>query len=154
MEQYTMKIRPRFRRSVRRRRSFSPPEPAIIFGQFVGRRLSELSDEELKRFLQTDARRQTAPVMELPLPFKPWCPDMSQYWFAKYELERRRPECQRDSTSLDIATGESESRVALRLTLYGYRTASRKYHPDYGGDTAIMQLLNAARDFARKRLES
>jgi len=149
-----MAVRSRFRGSARRRRSFSPPEPMIVFGQFVGRKLSDLSDEELSRFLQSDARFQSAPVMVPPPPFKACCPDMSHYWFAKYELERRKPEAQRAPASLEVAAGESESRVALRLAEYGYRIASRKYHPDHGGDTPIMQLLNAARELARERLQN
>ena len=150
----SMPRRSRLRRAAKLRRSFAPPEPSIVFGRFVGRRLSELSDEELENFLLRDARFQTCPVTLPPAPFNPWCPDMSQYWFARYELERRKPEAQRSSTSLEVVAGESESTVALRLTEYGYRIASRKYHPDYGGETAIMQLLNAAREFARRRLQN
>jgi hypothetical protein len=142
------------RRSGRRRRNFSPPEPTIVNGQFVGKKLSELSDEELRRFLQADAGWQITRVAVLPPPFTPCFRDMSQYWFAKYELERRKPEAQRTPTSLDIVAGEPKSGVALKLAEYGYRTASRRYHPDCGGDTATMQLLNDARQFAKERLKS
>jgi len=91
----------------------------------------------------------------LPEPFAPSFPDLSQYWFAKYELERRRPLSQRESTvSLEIAASDTEGTIALALAEYGYRSASRKYHPDRGGDTATMQRLNAAREFARQRLKT
>jgi hypothetical protein len=91
----------------------------------------------------------------LPEPFAPSFPDLSQYWFAKYELERRRPLSQRESTvSLEIAASDTEGTIALALAEYGYRSASRKNHPDRGGDTATMQRLNAAREFARQRLKT
>lgn len=144
----------RSRRLSRFRRSpFAPSEPPILAGSFLGRKLSDLSDEELVHFVRVDARHQT----KAPLTsgwFPPLCPDLSQYWFAKYELERRKPESQRASTiSLEIASGEVKESVTLKLVEYGYRAASRKYHPDRGGDTAIMQTLNAARKFARERLK-
>jgi uncharacterized protein (DUF3820 family) len=78
-----------WRRKQFRRRPFSPSEPAIVAGKFTGRRLSDLSDGELNYFLRVDARYQTRPVIELPGPFVPSFPDLSQYWFAKYELEKR-----------------------------------------------------------------
>jgi hypothetical protein len=80
---------------------------------------------------------------------------MSQYWFAKYELERRKPEAQRASSiSPEMARSDTTENIALKLSDYGYRTASRKYHPDRGDDTVIMQSLNAARQFARECLKS
>jgi len=77
-----------------RRRLFAPSEPPILAESFFGRKLSELSDEELAHFVRVDARHQTkAPLTSSWFP--PSCPDLSQYWFAKYELERRKPESQR-----------------------------------------------------------
>jgi hypothetical protein len=139
-----------------RRRSFSPSEPEIVAGEFVGRKLSELSDEELNRFLKGDARYQPkSPSVSFLLPSSPWCADLSQYWFAKYELERRKLESQRDaSASLTVLANDTEEGIAKKLAEYGFRAASRKYHPDHGGDTATMQRLNAGIRFARDRLKS
>lgn len=104
--------------------------------------------------MRVDARYQSkAPVVCGWFP--PSCSDLSQYWFAKYELQRREPEAQRASSiSLEITSGETRESIVLKLVQYGYRAASSKYHPDRGGDTAIMQSLNAARQFARERLKS
>ncbi|MFZ0736914.1 MAG: hypothetical protein WBL70_05480 [Candidatus Acidiferrales bacterium] len=148
-----MQIR-RARRS--RRRPFSPSEPEIVSGNFVGRRLSDLSDEELQRFMSKDARRQTKSAhVSLLAPSSHWCFDLSQYWFAKYELERRKPESHREANaSLNILVSDAGETIAQKLVEFGYRAASRKYHPDRGGDTAIMQKVNVAREFARNRLKS
>jgi hypothetical protein len=135
-----------------RRRPFSPPEPTILAGRFVGRKLGDLSDEELTFFLQVDAAMQSNPPLATGW-FPPSCPDVSQYWFAKYELERRKPETQR-SGALDIQSSDSQESIAAKLFDFAFRAASRKYHPDRGGDTATMQAINAAREFARSRLRS
>jgi hypothetical protein len=42
-----------------RRSPFAPSEPPILFGSFLGRKLSDLSDEELVHFVRVDARHQT-----------------------------------------------------------------------------------------------
>ena len=146
------------RRTHRHRRApFSASEPKIVAGEFVGRKLSELSDEELSRFLRGDAGFQTnavSPYASWLAPSSPWCLDLSQFWFAKYELKRRKPESQRDSNaSLNILPDDTEEAIARKLAEYGFRAASRKYHPDRGGNTATMQKLNAARQFARTRLK-
>jgi hypothetical protein len=137
-------------------RAFSPKEPAIVVGNYVGRKLSELSDEELNHFLLVDARRQSSnPVVITGWLLSPWCPDLSQYWFAKYELERRRPEAHRDAAaSLKITSDDSKPEIARKLAEYGFRAASRKYHPDRGGETSTMQRVNEARQFALDRLRA
>lgn len=143
------------------RRPFSPPEPVIVAGRFQGKLLSSLSDEELRLFIRVDARRQTVPafpplqwpsLLQTLHPQAPCnSPDLSQYWFAKYELERRTPE-QKRPVSLELSASDSDETVALKLLEYGFRAASRKFHPDHGGDTTVMQRLNGARDLARNRL--
>jgi hypothetical protein len=137
-----------------RRRPFVPKEPAVVTGEFVGRQLSDLSDEELNTFLRVDARCQLRDATNLSAWFPHSYLDLSQCWFAKYELERRKPETQRAAnTSLEIAKGDTKESIALKLIEYGYRAASRKFHPDHGGDNTIMQNLNAARQLARERLK-
>jgi hypothetical protein len=138
------------------RRPFSPREPEIIVGEFAGRKLSELSDEELNLFMLRDARNQARkPVTESWFPIPPYCPDLSQYWFAKYELERRKPDAQREPVaSLKIIAGDTKEEVAWKLVQYGFRAASRKYHPDKGGDTRTMQRVNEAQQFAKERLKT
>jgi hypothetical protein len=126
-----------------------------VAGKFAGRKLSDLADGELDYFLRVDAQSQSKAPVAQPWPaLAPRCPDLSQYWFAKFELERRKPEAQRQSAvSLEISTGDTQEGIALKLAEYGYRAASRKYHPDHGGDTVIMQRLNAARQLVRSRLK-
>lgn len=80
--------------------------------------------------------------------------DVSPYWFAKYELERRKPESARTaSAALDVGPQDDKATLVLKLLDYGFRAASRKYHPDRGGDTSVMQRLNEARDWIRVRLK-
>jgi hypothetical protein len=121
----------------RRRRAapFRAPEPAIVTGKFKGQKLSELSNEELSSFLRWDAQSQTSAVAQnVFFPSQPICPDFSQYWFAKYELERRKEPAGRESTnSFTLAADDTNESVATRLLRYGYRFASRKCHPDAGG---------------------
>lgn len=140
-------------RRKRIRRPFSPPEPIITAGKFTGAKLSELSDDELNQFLRGDAGHQTSPAMLSLLGLSPSCLDLSQYWFAKYELERRKPETNRKpAAALEISASDTEESIALKLVGYGYRAASRIYHPDHGGNAVIMRRLNAARDLVKKRL--
>jgi|SRR5579871_6910849 len=129
---------------------FSPPEPTILAGQFVGRKLSELSDEELDFFLRADAALQRNPPSTAGW-FPPSCPDVSQYWFARYELERRKPETER-SCALEVQPTDTQESIVKNLFEFAFRAATRKYHPDRGGNTATMQALNAAREFVRSRL--
>jgi len=53
----------------------------------------------------------------------------------------------------ELLFAEVKESVTVKLVEYGYRAASRKY-PDRGGVTAIMQTLNAAREFASERLKN
>jgi len=53
-----------------------------------------------------------------------------------------------------LSFAQAKESVTLKLVEYGYRAASRKYHPDRGGVTEIMQTLNAAREFAGERLKN
>jgi hypothetical protein len=129
-----------------------------VVGKFKGQKLSELSDEELAAFLRVDAQCQTAfaiPNLFLSTSQPIVCRDLSQLWFAKYELERRRKEpAEREgTTSFKLTANDTNESIAQRLLNYGYWAASRKYHPDAGGDTRRMQQLTAARDFARARLK-
>jgi hypothetical protein len=126
-----------------------------VTGNFKGQKLSELSDQELTSFLRWDAQSQTrAVVQNILAPSQPICPDLSQYWFAKYELERRKEPAERESASSFTLTADDTSEsIAPRLLKYGYRLASRKCHPDAGGDTRSMQQLTAARDYALARLK-
>jgi hypothetical protein len=142
----------RRRRTRFKRAPFSPPEPPILYGQFKDKKLSELSDEELVFFLRVDARFQIRPCTPaLPGWLPPSCRDRSQYWFAKYELERRKPETQR--TAFDIAKADTKEDIAWKLAQHGFRAASRKYHPDHGDDTATMQRINNARDLIKTLLK-
>lgn len=147
---------PKRRHHHRRRGPFAPLEPDILSGEFVGRKLSELSDEELNRFIRRDAGSQFSEARSsffVPSSHVFW--DHSQYWFARYELERRKPESERDIlASLDVREGDNTVVIARKLVDFGWRAASRKLHPDHGGDTATMQRVNAAHDFARERLKS
>ena|ERR1035438_3350162 len=147
----------RQRRAPRRFRAsrFCPPEPAIVTGKLKGQKLSELSNEELASFLRLDAGSQTSVALPNIFPSQPViCRDLSQYWFAKYELERRKGPGEREpATSIELTTDDTDDSIAQRLLSYGYRAASRRYHPDNkGGDTRSMQRLTAARDYARARL--
>lgn len=148
----------KLRRRAQFRRPLSRPKPAIVAGGFAGRKLSELSDDELIAFLRLDAWSQTTTA--LPNIFDPSkppvCPDFSQYWFAKYELERRKkaPDPEPAARPLKLTANETKESIALKLLEYGFRAASRQYHPDVvGGDNRIMQDISAARDYARLRLK-
>jgi len=137
------------------RHPFEPTEPMVTTGSFVGRRLSDLSVEELEKFLRRDARRQNGNVFVSPdPPYTRSYQDLSQYWFAKYELERRKPAAHRTgASSLEIGAGDTKESVALKLVNYGYRAASLKHHPDHGGSNETTQRLNEACQFARERLK-
>lgn len=145
----------RMRRQVNRR-PFLPPEPTVSYGRFKDKRLSDLSDEELVIFLRVDARHQSRPVAPgvLAWGLPPSCADLSQYWFAKYELERRKPEAKRSSSAaFEIADTDTKEDIAWKLVSYGFRMASRRFHPDHGGSSTSMQRLNEARDFVKTLLK-
>ncbi len=55
---------------------------------------------------------------------------------------------------MELLFAEVKESVTLKLVEYGYRAASCKYNPDHGGVTAIVQTLNAAREFAGERLKN
>jgi len=128
-----------------------------VAGKFKGQKLSALSNEDLTSFLKWDAQFQT--IVNTPnIPSSFFAnlpkPDFSQYWFAKYELERRRKVAEGEPTSsIKLTAEDTSASIAWRLVDYAYRAASRKHHPDAGGDTRSMQRLNAARDYARARLK-
>ncbi len=126
-----------------------------MMGSFKGRKLSELSNEELNSFLRWDAHYQIKKAMpDLFSTGLHICHDLSQYWFAKYELERRKKTAESEpGSSIKLTADDTIESIARRLFNYGYRAASHKYHPDAGGETRIMQLVNAACEYARGRLK-
>src|SRR5579872_2831606 len=89
MKRFSLRARRKPARKYRRT-PFKPPEPEIVIGTFKGQKLSEFSDEELTSFLRSDAQFQIRAVTPNAFAFPPTCQDLSQYWFAKYELERRK----------------------------------------------------------------
>jgi hypothetical protein len=150
----------------RRLRPFRPSAPVINYGKFKGRPVNELSDDDLVAFIKADARGQTRQAFKLPEFFELFSKepkeidppitvfDHAHYWCARFELERRKPDAQRTAgASLEIDRIDTDQAIAVKLLDYGYKTAARKYHPDRGGSTAIMQQLNRARELARKRLK-
>ena len=56
--------------------------------------------------------------------------------------------------SLEISPSDEDAVIALKMASYGYRAASWKHHPDHGGSSEIMKKPNAARERARKRLDT
>ncbi|MGA2712452.1 MAG: hypothetical protein ABSG41_05030 [Bryobacteraceae bacterium] len=140
----------------RRAAPFLPPEPEIVTGKFKGQKLSELSDQELTSFLRWDAQSQTrAVVPNIIAPSQPICQDISQYWFAKYELlERRKAPAERESSSpVKLTADDTNESIARKFLQYGYRAAARKHHSDVGGDDGSMRRLTEARDYALARLK-
>jgi len=150
----------------RRLRPFHPAAPVINYGKFKDLPVNELSDDDLVAFIKAGARWQTKEVFkplgvfelfskkskEVDSPIT--VPDHTHYWCALYELERRKPDSQRSAgASLEISTADTDQAIGVKLLDYGYKAASRKYHPDRGGNTAVMQQINNARDLARKRLK-
>src|SRR5215469_2663404 len=127
------------RRSGKRQPSvFAPAEPDVVFGWFKDRKLSDLTDGELNDFLLRDARSQTreviVPISLWPLKTVKWqAVDLSQYWFAKYELERRKPKARSEDVSFDIRAADSQRAIARRLFDYGFKAAAIRYHPDHAG---------------------
>jgi hypothetical protein len=131
----------------RARKRSTPQCPIIRFGPHAGRAVRDLSDVELRTFLKRDARRQTQSVLFL-LGFDPAeAPDLSHYWYGKYEMDRRKHEPQpRASTHPVVEPHDRPENIVRKLFQYGLRMASLAYHPDHGGNTAIMQRINAARE--------
>lgn len=152
MKARTQRRRQRVRR--RRLRIFRPSIPLIVEGRFKDRRVNDLSDEELQTFLKREAgwqyREAFRPLSGFVVP--PTCPDFSQYWCAKYELERRKGEVIPVGITLpEIQTSDDYKHVARRLFDYAYKLAAKRYHPDRGGDNEVMKLIIAARDFVKKQ---
>jgi hypothetical protein len=153
----------RKRHSVKRKRS-APREPAITAGQFVGRRLSELSDDELLRFLRFDSLSQTGCTFEVipPKPPEPGdlfnlnlpvasFPDLSQYWFARYELERRKLPDHKSSIP-DLRSTTTPQQVARKMIDFAYKAFSKACHPDSGGTHELFVRLGRAKELLSKAL--
>ena len=148
----------RKRLSVRRKRS-APREPAINAGQFVGRKLSELSDEELMSFLRLDAWRQTGYTVEVQqpdlggfgnIPIAKFT-DLSQYWFARYELERRKLPDHKSSIP-DLRSTTTPQQVARKMIDFAYKAFSKACHPDSGGTHELFVRLGRAKELLSKAL--
>jgi hypothetical protein len=134
----------------RRTAVLRPPVPVIVVGNFKGRRVSELLDDELQEFLKADARRQTGRA------YLGQRTDARHYWCALYEVERRKLGSAHPAptVSLEIADFDTSEEIALKLVRHGFRQAAIKYHPDHlGGDNTTMRRLIAARELAVKRLK-
>ena len=148
------------RRPQRRPQPFRPAAPAITAGKFVGRKLGELSDEELQSFICGDARLQTGRTLVLTPPSPP-SPggffdvpsvpfmDLSQYWFARYEIERRKS----PPSIPDLRNATTPRQIARKMLDFAFRAFSKVCHPDKGGDHETMIKLGDAKDLLSKALQ-
>jgi len=147
--------RARKRRSagpLRRRRPpvFRPPAPVINYGTFADRAVSELSDEELTRFVKGDARYQTTPatlpgIFGLNLTLS--CPNLAPYWCALFELERRRAgDASQSLVVPDLDPSDTTEQISRKLVNFAFRMVSKKYHPDHGGRHEFMLRITKARE--------
>jgi len=100
----------------------------------------------LQKFLKRDARRQTQSVVLL-LGFKPVeAPDLSHYWYGKYEMERRKHRIgSRAATLPDVQPQDSLESIIRKLFQYGFHTASQACRRDRGR-AALMWRLKAAKE--------
>lgn len=55
-----------------------------------------------------------------------------------------------DTASADEPLPENVQQMAAELVSLGYRKLAQIHHPDHGGDTHAMQLLNEAAQFLRR----
>lgn len=143
-----------------RKRKPGPLQSTMIErGEFAGRRVEDLTDDELTSFLARDGRNQwkvaITPLFVLPgTTNKPMCLDLAPYWCARYELVSRKPTGAEAAKGLEVRPDDTDLTVANRLIDYAFRVAALKQHPDHGGTNAGMQRLIRARDLAKSRLRN
>src|ERR1035438_1232251 len=128
-----------------RRKRRAPGEPIIASGAFAGKHPSELSDDELALFLKFGALNQTGTAFNfLTTPVQGVeYRDLTQYWCARFELERRAPKGERDkSAALQFLPSDSDQRIATKVFNHGFRVAAHRYPPDKeGGSNEMMRRL-------------
>jgi hypothetical protein len=146
--------------TTRKRRKQGPLQSVTIAkGEFAGRRVEDLTDDELPRFMTGYARNQWKVGI---MPFltlsgttpQPMCLDLAPYWCARYELVRRKPNGAEPAKVLEVRPDDTDLTLANRLIEYAFRVAAMKQHPDHGGTNAGMQRLIRARDFAKSRIRT
>src|SRR5262245_56536135 len=100
------------------------------FGKFKGVLLVDLPDEYL-RWLRTlnDLREPLRAGVE-----------------AEWEPRFAEPTIAGDPLPDDVKP------MALEIVTAGYRQMARDHHPDRGGETRVMQLINAAADWLRRQV--
>jgi uncharacterized protein (DUF3820 family) len=79
-------------------------------------------------------------------------PDDYLEWLASIDL--REP--LKTTVEMELASRQEPSgrtmKMAAELVTAGYRVLALKHHPDHGGDTAMMQLVNRAAGWLRGRV--
>lgn len=113
-----------------------PPVPVIAVGSFKGRKVSDLADDELQRFLKVDARRQPGRA------YFGRRLDARHYWYALYEVEKRRTDAAR--TGPEILDKDGAKDIAYKLVRYAFRVASKRCHSDQGGSDDLFCRLKEA----------
>jgi hypothetical protein len=104
------------------------------FGKYKGTRVSDLPDSYLEWLLALDDLREplkSAVESEYRVRFS-----RRRYEYEKPQLPKTLPGPARDT--------------AIELITVGYRSLSRKHHPDAGGDHEKMLLVNQAADWLRE----
>jgi hypothetical protein len=105
------------------------------FGRYKGRDVRELPDGYLRWLI--DLEDLYGPLRDA----------VEDEWQRRQEPKREPPREPRTHHSASAIRD-----VVDELVTAGYRALALRHHPDHGGSTARMQLVNAARDFLRQRL--
>ena len=137
------------RRPQRRPQPFRPAAPAITACKFVGRKLGELSDEELQSFICSDARLQTGRTLVLTPPSPPSPGGFFDVPSVPYELERRKS----PPSIPDLRNATTPRQIARKMLDFAFRAFSKVCHPDKGGDHETMIKLGDAKDLLSKALQ-
>lgn len=136
----------------------------VPFGRYKGQRFEDVPDDYLDWLYsledlypdtrkavgaEWERRRPTSPPPRPPPGARFTCPEQ---WCAHACETIETAQASQTTTQARGAPLTSEREAIAAIVQEGYRTLTRKWHPDVGGDDATMKRINAAVLWLRARL--
>ncbi len=121
------------------------------FGRYRGRPIEDLPVDYIEWLLTIDINWRLRAALNEELNNRSHCRSGRH---ARSNEQRNEGRSQTSTRAVNVAIPTEQLTLVRDMVHEGFRVLAKKQHPDVGGDTRKMQVLNAVADLLRGQLKS